>query len=88
MNYRRKKMIVSYVLKLKICPANPAHSCVFKPPNSKLLFVEKSNLTLPFGLRRLSLYEESKTDFHLVDDNTVSDTLPLNPAVGSCGRRN
>ena len=48
---RRKKISVNYVLKLKTCPDNPAYSCVFEPPNLKLF--EKSNLTLPLGLRIL-----------------------------------
>ena len=35
---------MNYVLKLKTCPENPAYSCVFEPPNSKLF--KKSNLDL------------------------------------------
>ena len=37
---RRKKLSMNYVLKLKTCAENPAYSCVFEPPNSKLF--EKS----------------------------------------------
>ena len=40
---RRMKISMNYVLKLKICPDNPAYSCVFEPPNLKLF--KKSNLT-------------------------------------------
>ena len=65
---------MNYVLKLKTCPDNPAYSCVFEPPNSKLF--EKSSLTPPLGLRILPLFEDSKIDLDVVDDTTVSDTLP------------
>ena len=41
---RQKKMSMNYALKLKTCPENRAYSCVFEPPNSKL--VKKSNLDL------------------------------------------
>ena len=61
---------MNYVLKRKTCRNNPAYSCVFKPPNSKLF--EKSNLTLPIGLRILPLFEDSKIDLDVVDDVTVS----------------
>ncbi len=61
-------------LKLKTCPDNPAYSCVFEPPNSKLF--EKSSLTPPLGLRILPLFEDSKIDLDVVDDTTVSDTPP------------
>ena len=71
---RRKKLSMNYVLKLKTCPDNPAYSCVFEPPNSKLL--EKSSLTPPLGLRVLPLFEDSKIDLDVVDDTTVSDTPP------------
>ena len=57
---------MNYVLKLKTCPDNPAYSCVFEPPNSKLF--EKSNLT--------PLFEDSKIDLDVVDDTTVTDTPP------------
>ena len=65
---------MSYVLKLKTCPDNPAYSCVFEPPNSKLF--EKSDLTPPLGLRTIPLFEDSMTDLDVVDDTTVSDTPP------------
>ena len=65
---------MNYVLKLKTCPNNPAHSCVLEPPNSKLF--EKSKLTPPFGLRVLPLFEDSKSDWGVVEDVTVSDTPP------------
>ena len=42
---RRKILSMNYVLRLKTCPNDPAYSCVFGPPNSKLL--EKSKLTPP-----------------------------------------
>ena len=51
---RRKKLSMNYVLKLKSCPDNPAYSCVFEPPNSKLF--EKSKLPLPLGLCVLLLF--------------------------------
>ena len=57
---------MNYVLKLKTCPDNPAYSCVFEPPNSKLF--EKSNLT--------PLFEDSKIDLDVVDDTTATDTPP------------
>ena len=65
---------MNYVLKLNTCPNNPAYSCVFEPPNSKLF--EKSKLTPPFGLRALPLFEDSKIDLGVVYDITVSDTPP------------
>ena len=65
----RQKLSISYVLKLKTCSDNPAYSCVFEPPNSKLL--EKSSPTPPFGLRILPLFEDSKIDLDVVDDTTV-----------------
>ena len=71
---RRKKLSMNYVLKLKTCPDNPAYSCVFEPPNSKLF--EKSRLTPPLGLRILPLFEDSEIDLDVVDDTTVSDTPP------------
>ena len=71
---RRKKLSINYVLKLKTCPDNPAYSCVFEPPNSKLF--EKSSLTPPLGIRILPLFEDSKIDLDVVDDTTVSDTPP------------
>ena len=66
---------MNYVLKLKTCLDNPAYSCVFESPNSKLF--EKSNLTPPLGLRILPLFEDSKIDSDAVYDTTVSDTPPL-----------
>ena len=71
---RRKKLSMNHVLKLKTCPDNPAYSCVFELPNSKLF--EKSSLTPPLGLRILPLFEDSKIDLDVVDDTTVSDTPP------------
>ena len=71
---RRKKLSMNYVLKLKTYPDNPAYSCVFEPPNSKLF--EKSRLTPPLGLRILPLFEDSKIDLDMVDDTMVSDTPP------------
>ncbi|WP_419619623.1 hypothetical protein, partial [Thiolapillus sp.] len=65
---------MNYVLKLKTCPDNPAYSCVFEPPNSKLF--EKSRLAPPLGLRILPLFEDSKIDLDVVDDTAVSDTPP------------
>ena len=65
---------MNYVLKLKTCPDNPAYSCVFEPPNSKLF--EKSCLIPSLGLRILPLFEDSKIDLDVVDDTTVSDTPP------------
>ena len=50
--------------KLKTCPDNPAYSCVFEPPNSKVF--EKSSLTPPLGLRILPLFEDSKIDLDVV----------------------
>ena len=79
----RKKLSMNYVLKLKTCPDNPAYSCVFEPPNSKLF--EKSSLTPPLGLRILPLFEDSKIDLDTVDDTTVSDTPPWSqsePPIG------
>ena len=67
---RRKKLSMNYVLKLKTCPNNPAYSCVFEPPSSKLF--EKSSLTPSLGLLILSLFEDSKIDLDVVDDTTVS----------------
>ena len=67
-------MSMNYVLKLKTCPENPAYSCVFEPPNSKLF--EKSTLTPPFGLQILPLFEDSKIDLDVVDDTTVTETPP------------
>ena len=72
--HKSKKLSMNYVLKLKTCPDNPAYSCVFEPPNSKLF--EKSRLTPPLGLRILPLCEDSKIDLDGVDDTTVSDTPP------------
>ena len=71
---RCKKLFMSYVLKLKTCPDNPAYSCVFEPTNSKLY--ENSNLTPPLGLRILPLFADSKIDLDTVDDTTVSDAPP------------
>ena len=65
---------MNYVLKLKTCPDNPAYSCVFEPPNSKLF--EKSRLSPPLGLRILPLFEDSKIDLDMVDDTTVSYAPP------------
>ena len=61
-----KKKSMNYVLKRKTCPYNPAYSCVFKPPNSKLF--GKSKLTPPLGLHVLPLLEDSKIDFGVVGD--------------------
>ena len=61
---------MKYVLKLKSCPDNPAYSCVFEPPNSKLF--ENSILTPPLGLRILPLFEDSKVDLDMVDDTIES----------------
>ena len=63
---------MNYVLKLKTCPENPACSCVFEAPNSKLF--GKSSLTPPLGLRILPLFEDSEIDLDVVDDTTVSGT--------------
>ena len=65
---------MNYVLKLKTCPDNPAYSCVFEPPNSKLF--EKFSLNPPLGLHILPLFEDSKIDLYTVDDTAVSDTPP------------
>ena len=71
----RKKLSMNFVLKLKACPNNPAYSCVFEPPNS-VLFLSKSKLTPRLGRRILTLLQNSKIDFGVVDDGTVSDTPP------------
>ena len=71
---RHKKLFKNYVLKLKTCPDNPAYSCVFEPPNSKLF--EKSSLTPPLGLRILPPFEDSKIDLDMDDDTTVPDIPP------------
>ena len=61
----------------------PAYNCVFKPPNSKIF--EKSKLTPPLGLRVLPLFQDLKIDLGVVDDVTVSDTLPWSqPELHSC----
>ena len=39
-------------------------------------FFEKSSLTGPLGLQILPLFEESKIDFDVVNDMTLSDTTP------------
>ena len=72
---------MNFVLKLKTCPDNPAYSCIFEPPNSKLF--EKSRLTPPLGLRILPLFEDSKIDLDVVDDTTVSDTPSLESILTS-----
>ena len=64
---------MNYVLILKTCPNNPAYSCVFKLPNSKLS--EKSKLTPSLGLRVLSLFEDSKIDLGVADGFTLSAPL-------------
>ena len=60
--------------KAKICSNNPAHSCVFEPPNSELF--EKFILTPPLGRQILPLFEDSKIDLDVVEDITVSNTPP------------
>ena len=67
-------MSMNNVLKLKCCSNNPAYSCVFQPPNSKLF--EHSKLTPLLGTRVLPLFEDSKIEFGVIDDVTVSDTPP------------
>ena len=49
-----KQALSTYVLKLKTCPNNFAHSFVFEPPNSKLF--GKFKLTPPLGLCVLQLF--------------------------------
>ena len=56
----------------KNCPSNPAYSCVFEPPNSKLFL--KSKLTPPLCFHIPPLFEDSKIDLCVVDDVTVSHT--------------
>ena len=70
---------MNYVLKLQTCPDNPAYSCIFEPPNSKLF--EKSRLTAPLGLRILPLFEDSKIDMDTIDDTTVSYTPLLGDSL-------
>ena len=65
---------MNYVLRLKTCLNNPAYRCVFEPPNSKLF--EHSKLTPLLGTRVLPLFEDSKIEFGVIDDVTVSDTPP------------
>ena len=60
---------MSFVLKLKTCPNNPAYSCVFEPLNSKLF--EKSKLTPPLGLHVLPLFVNSNIDLGVVNDVSV-----------------
>ena len=63
---------MNYVLKLKTCPENPAYSCVFEPPNSKLFQKSSLNTSWPPN----SATEDSKIDLDVVDDTTVTDTPP------------
>ena len=44
--------------------------------NHQIQNSEKSSLTSPLGLRILPQFEDSKIDLDVVDDTTVSDTLP------------
>ena len=42
---RRLKLSLSYVLKLKSLPENPAYSCVFEPENTEL-FEESESIVV------------------------------------------
>ncbi len=75
LNSRRLKLSLSYVLKLKSLPENPAYSCVFEPENIKL-FEESESKIPPLGIRILPHLEKSKLDLNLIDDAPWVDIAP------------
>ena len=73
--FRRLKLSLDYVLKLKSLPENPAYSCVFEPENTKLF--EESESKIPsLGIRILPHLYKSKINLNLIDDAPSLDIAP------------
>ena len=77
---RRLKLSLNYVLKLKSLPENPAYSCVFEPPNTKLFEASESKAP-PLGIRIIPHLEKSKLNLNLVDDASPLDIIPWKLSV-------
>ena len=77
---RRLKLSLTYVLKLKSLPENPAYSCVFEPENTQL-FEESKSKVPPLGIRILPRLEKSKLNLNLVDDAPTLDIVPWKLSV-------
>lgn len=72
--FRRLKLALNYVLKLKSLPENPAYSSVFEPEKVKLF--ESSPLKIPHpGIRILPHLEKSKINLELIDDASFRTSL-------------
>ena len=68
----REKLALQYFLKLKSCPANPAHNCTFNP-KYKPLFERKVNAIKAFGLQMEPILEESEFPIDSTHESIISD---------------
>jgi hypothetical protein len=67
---RRIKLTAQFVLKVKSCPTNPTHKCIFEP-NYVDLFTRRPNAIPPLGVRVLSIINDMKLDFGVITDSIL-----------------
>ena len=67
LSYRRQKLSLQYLLKLKSNHSNPTHKIVFKP-QYKRLFERKPNVIPPFGIRMEPIADNLGIDTECIAD--------------------
>ena len=72
---RRLKLSLNCIIKLNVCPSDPASSCAFEPQNAQLF--EKSQFVIPhLGLRVLPHLQCSGLDVDVVDGVSILESAP------------
>ena len=75
LSYRRQKLSLQYLLKLKSNHFNPTHKVVFKP-QYKRLFERKPNVIPPFGIRMEPIVDNLGIDTECIADYKISEIPP------------
>ena len=75
LSYRRQKLSLQYLLKLKSNHSNPTHKIVFKPQH-KRLFERKPNVIPPFGIRMEPIADNLGIDTECIADYKISEIPP------------
>ena len=75
LSYRRQKLSLQYLLKLKSNHFNPTHKVVFKP-KYKRLFERKPNVIPPFGIRMEPIVDNLGIDTECIADYKISEIPP------------
>ena len=75
LSYRREKLSLQYLLKLKSNRFNPTHGVVFNP-QYKDLFERKPNVIPPFGIRMEPIVDNPDIDTESIADYKISEIPP------------